>query len=102
MSWVPITHAVQYTLFIYKFGLNNTMTYNTTTTNTTVSDLDAGSLYSIKGLAWDIEGIEGESSLISNQTTSTSALSNLFVCVYDLVSSVSVCQITHNKGKDTQ
>ncbi|XP_018527047.2 fibronectin type III domain-containing protein 7 [Lates calcarifer] len=69
VSWAPIAHAVQYTLDIYKFGSNTNMKHNTSDTNLTISGLDAGSLYIIRGFAWDPEGREGEGSLHVNQTT---------------------------------
>ncbi|XP_070688890.1 fibronectin type III domain-containing protein 7-like [Pempheris klunzingeri] len=69
VSWAPVAQADQYTLSIYKLGSNTSMRYNTSSTNMTISDLDAGSLYFIKGYAWDIEGRRGECSLYINQTT---------------------------------
>ncbi|KAI3368520.1 hypothetical protein L3Q82_025527 [Scortum barcoo] len=69
VSWSPVAYAVQYTLSIYKFGSNTSMKHNTSNTNLTLSGLDAGSLYSIKGFAWDPEGRKGEDSLYINQTT---------------------------------
>ncbi|XP_039667581.1 fibronectin type III domain-containing protein 7-like [Perca fluviatilis] len=69
VSWAPVAHAVQYSLSIYDFGSNTNMKYNTSDTNLTISGLAAGSLYAIKGFAWDLEGREGEGSLVINQTT---------------------------------
>ncbi|XP_029002496.1 fibronectin type III domain-containing protein 7-like [Betta splendens] len=83
VSWAPVAHAVQYSLFIYKFGSNSTISFNQSNTVNTnlVSGLDAGSLYVIVGLAWDVEGRMGESSLNSNQTTRppTPSLTNVSV-----------------------
>ncbi len=60
------------------------MKYNTSSTNLTISDLDAGSLYVIRGFAWDPEGREGEGSLYINQTTRKEALRHVSVCFYTL------------------
>lgn len=69
LSWSPIANAVGYILSVYKFGSNNHVKHNTSSTSLTLSGLDAGSLYAIKGHAWDLEGREGENSLYINQTT---------------------------------
>uniref|UniRef100_A0A8C9Z6E4 Fibronectin type-III domain-containing protein n=1 Tax=Sander lucioperca TaxID=283035 RepID=A0A8C9Z6E4_SANLU len=69
VSWAPVAHAVQYSMSIYDFGSNTNMKHNTSNTNLTISGLAAGSLYAIKGFAWDLEGREGEGSLYINQTT---------------------------------
>ncbi|XP_056233720.1 fibronectin type III domain-containing protein 7-like isoform X2 [Seriola aureovittata] len=81
VSWPPIAHAVQYTLSVYKFGSNTNMKHNTSNTNLTISGLDAGSLYMIKGLAWDPEGRQGEGSLHINQTTRPPTPSSVNVSV---------------------
>lgn len=69
VSWAPVAHAVQYTLSVYKLGSNINTKHNTSNTNLTIWDLDAGSLYVISGVAWDPEGRKGEASLHINQTT---------------------------------
>ncbi|XP_062419512.1 fibronectin type III domain-containing protein 7-like [Pungitius pungitius] len=69
VSWEAVANAVQYTLSIHHFGTNTSVKHNTTGTNLTISGLDAASLYAIEGFAWDLEGREGEGSLIINQTT---------------------------------
>uniref|UniRef100_A0A3Q3VL23 Fibronectin type-III domain-containing protein n=1 Tax=Mola mola TaxID=94237 RepID=A0A3Q3VL23_MOLML len=74
VSWGVVADAVQYTLSIYKFGSNTNMKLNTSSTNLTISGLDAGSLYIIKGFTRDLEGREGEHSLYINQTTRKEAL----------------------------
>ncbi|XP_040896696.1 fibronectin type III domain-containing protein 7-like [Toxotes jaculatrix] len=81
VSWAPVAHAVQYTLSIYKFGSNTNMKHNTSNTNLTISGLDAGSLYIIRGFAWDPEGREGEGSLYINQTTRPPTPSSVNVSV---------------------
>lgn len=69
LSWSAVPDAVQYTISMYKLGSSSSMKYNTTDTNLTVSGLDAGSLYNIKGFPWDVEGRQGDDSLYINQTT---------------------------------
>ncbi|XP_078025253.1 fibronectin type III domain-containing protein 7-like [Epinephelus lanceolatus] len=69
VSWAPVAHAVQYSITIYKLGSSTDMKHNTSDTSLTISGLDAGSLYFIKGVAWDPEGRKGEMSLYLNQTT---------------------------------
>lgn len=69
LTWSAVPDAVQYTISMYKLGSSSSMKYNTTETNLTVSGLDAGSLYIIKGFPWDVEGREGDDSVYINQTT---------------------------------
>ncbi|XP_060890479.1 fibronectin type III domain-containing protein 7-like [Labrus mixtus] len=69
VSLSPVAHAVRYTLSVYKFGSNSAVKHNTSSTNFTITGLDAGSLYIIRGFAWDLEGRQGEPSLYVNQTT---------------------------------
>ncbi|XP_017275873.1 fibronectin type III domain-containing protein 7-like [Kryptolebias marmoratus] len=69
VSWTPVAQAVQYTVSIYSFAIGTEMRYNTSNTSLTFPGLDAGSLYGIKGSAWDPEGRNGEGSLYVNQTT---------------------------------
>ncbi|XP_061883602.1 fibronectin type III domain-containing protein 7-like isoform X1 [Entelurus aequoreus] len=69
VSWDLVDDAVQYTLSVYEVGSNNTVTQNTTSTDLTISGLDAGSLYMIMGYGWDPEQRKGEGSYYINQTT---------------------------------
>ncbi|KAJ4942944.1 hypothetical protein JOQ06_005456 [Pogonophryne albipinna] len=70
VSWAPVANAVQYSLSLYKFASNTTIiTHNTSNTNWIVSGLDMGSVYVIKGFAWDPEGRKGEDSLYIDQMT---------------------------------
>ncbi|XP_034002281.1 fibronectin type III domain-containing protein 7-like [Trematomus bernacchii] len=70
VSWAPVANAVQYSLSLYKSGWNTTIIkHNTSNTNWIVSGLDIGSVYVIKGFAWDLEGRQGEDSLYINQMT---------------------------------
>nr|XP_061832451.1 uncharacterized protein LOC133616849 [Nerophis lumbriciformis] len=69
VSWDPVDDALQYTLSVYEVGSNNTITQNTTSTDLTISGLDAGSLYMIMGYGWDPEQRKGEGSYYINQTT---------------------------------
>lgn len=79
LSWSAVSDAVQYTISMYKLGSSSSIKYNTTDTNLTVSGLDAGSLYMIKGFPWDVEGREGDDSLYINQTTRPPAPSSVNV-----------------------
>ncbi|XP_022062433.2 fibronectin type III domain-containing protein 7-like [Acanthochromis polyacanthus] len=79
VSWAPVTHAVQYSLSLYKFGSYSSI-YNTSYTNMTISGLDAGSLYVIQVFAWDTEGRKGEGSL-HNQITRPPTPSSVRVSV---------------------
>ncbi|XP_043985936.1 fibronectin type III domain-containing protein 7-like [Gambusia affinis] len=81
VTWAPVSDAVLYTVFMYKFASNTLEKYNTTNTNLTVTGLDAGSLYVIKSLAWDPEGRDGEESLYVNQTTRPPTPSSVNVSV---------------------
>ncbi|XP_053178492.1 fibronectin type III domain-containing protein 7-like [Scomber japonicus] len=92
LSWAPVANAVQYTLSIYKFGSNTDMKQNTSDTTLTISGLDAGSLYIIRGFAWDPEGRKGEGSLYINQTTRppTPASVNVSVVMSNSVAGLSV------------
>ncbi|XP_077440799.1 fibronectin type III domain-containing protein 7-like isoform X2 [Vanacampus margaritifer] len=69
ISWYPIDGAVQYTVAMYDVFSNATMKQNTTSTNLTLSGLEAGSLFMVMGYGWDAEGRKGEGSLYINQTT---------------------------------
>ncbi|XP_070817828.1 fibronectin type III domain-containing protein 7-like [Chaetodon trifascialis] len=92
VSWAPVAHAVQYSLSIYKLGSNTDMKRNTSDTNMTISGLDAGSLYIIRGFAWDLEGRQGEGSLYVNQTTRppTPSAVNVSVVISNGVAGLSV------------
>lgn len=72
------------------------MKQNTTDTNLTVSGLDAGSLYVIKGFPWDIEGREGEDSLYINQTTRKKVLGPFSVNADNMSKSNRTGKITGN------
>ncbi|XP_047443577.1 fibronectin type III domain-containing protein 7-like [Mugil cephalus] len=69
VSWAPVAHAVLYTVSVYDMRTNSKVKYNSSDTNMTISGLDAGTLYTIKGHAWDPEGRMGECSSYINQTT---------------------------------
>ncbi|XP_039985286.1 fibronectin type III domain-containing protein 7-like [Xiphias gladius] len=81
VSWAPVAHAVQYTLSVYKFGSNTNVKHNASSTNLTIAGLDAGSLYVIRGFAWDPEGRAGEGSSHTNQTTRPPTPSSVNVSV---------------------
>ncbi|KAM8873743.1 fibronectin type III domain-containing protein 7-like [Spinachia spinachia] len=69
VSWDAVADAVQYTLSLHHLATNTSVKHNTSSTNLTISGLSAASVYAIEGFAWDLEGREGEGSLIINQTT---------------------------------
>lgn len=79
VSWEAVANAVQYTLSTHHVGTNTSVRHNTSSTNLTISGLDAASLYAIEGFAWDPEGRAGEASLIINQTTRKEALRHFFI-----------------------
>uniref|UniRef100_A0A673CMB9 Fibronectin type III domain containing 7 n=1 Tax=Sphaeramia orbicularis TaxID=375764 RepID=A0A673CMB9_9TELE len=62
VSWDPIPHAVQYSVYLHLLGSDEIIKRNTSNTNLTVYDLEPGSLYMIKGCAWDPEDRKGEPS----------------------------------------
>ncbi|KAM4629308.1 fibronectin type III domain-containing protein 7-like [Polymixia lowei] len=81
VSWDPVSHAVGYSLAVHKLGSDDNIMLNSTDTNVTVSGLEAGSLYIIRGYAWDSEGRQGEASLYINQTTRPPAPASVNVSV---------------------
>ncbi|XP_053738609.1 fibronectin type III domain-containing protein 7 [Synchiropus splendidus] len=60
VAWTPIENAVLYTLCIIQEGSSSRFKLNTTDTNVTFDDLQAGMTYCIKGNAWDEEGRAGD------------------------------------------
>ncbi|KAK0153691.1 Fibronectin type III domain-containing protein 7 [Merluccius polli] len=60
VTWDPVEHAVQYTLYIIREGSNTILKINTTGTEETFDQLEAGTWYSIKGTAWDEYGRLGD------------------------------------------
>ncbi|XP_056271010.1 fibronectin type III domain-containing protein 7-like [Pseudoliparis swirei] len=92
VSWAPVAHAVLYTLSTHQFGSNTSTKHNTSSTNLTLSGLDAGSLYVIEGFAWDPEGRQGEGGLHVNQTTRppSPSCANVSVVMSNGVSGLSV------------
>ncbi|XP_034038478.1 fibronectin type III domain-containing protein 7-like [Thalassophryne amazonica] len=53
VSWLPVQHAVFYTLIVIQEGSSDRITINTTNTAVTFDDLQPGMTYCIKGSAWD-------------------------------------------------
>ncbi|KAJ4921779.1 hypothetical protein JOQ06_026200 [Pogonophryne albipinna] len=87
VSWAPVANAVQYSLSLYKFAWNTTIiTHNTSNTNWIVYGLDMGSVYVIKGFAWDPEGRKGEDSLYIDQMTRPAVPSIANVSMYHVMS----------------
>uniref|UniRef100_UPI0037E93C90 fibronectin type III domain-containing protein 7 n=1 Tax=Semicossyphus pulcher TaxID=241346 RepID=UPI0037E93C90 len=60
VNWTPVEHAVLYTLCIIREGSNSRLKLNTTDTMVNFDDLEAGTTYCIKGMAWDSEGRVGD------------------------------------------
>ncbi|KAI3375007.1 hypothetical protein L3Q82_021535, partial [Scortum barcoo] len=60
VTWLPVEHAVLYTLCIIREGSSSRVKLNTTDTMVTFNDLEEGTTYCIKGTAWDSEGRAGD------------------------------------------
>jgi len=60
VTWPPVEHAVLYTLDIIRLNSETRLKRNTTETNMTFEDLEAGTEYCIKGTAWDQDGRPGD------------------------------------------
>lgn len=60
MKWEPVNHAVLYSLSIIKDGSYSQSRFNTTDIQFLFQDLEAGTLYCIKGNAWSPENIPGD------------------------------------------
>ncbi|KAM6948323.1 fibronectin type III domain-containing protein 7 [Aplochiton taeniatus] len=59
VTWSPVTNAVGYTLCIIEQGSTSRLKVNATNTTVTFDNLKPGTIYSIKGNAWDPEGRPG-------------------------------------------
>lgn len=71
VTWPPVDHAVLYTLCIIREGSSSRLKVNTTDTMMTFNDLDAGTTYCIKGMAWDSEGQTGDDTTVCQITRKT-------------------------------
>ncbi|KAG7319690.1 hypothetical protein KOW79_016833 [Hemibagrus wyckioides] len=60
VSWDPVKHAVQYTLYISTEESDTWLQVNTSQTNMTFNNLDPGVTYCIKATAWDLNSIPGD------------------------------------------
>ncbi|XP_028832145.1 fibronectin type III domain-containing protein 7 isoform X2 [Denticeps clupeoides] len=60
VTWEPVQHAVLYSLCIIKEGSDTRVKLNTTNTSVTLSNLEAGTTYCIKGTALDPAGRVGD------------------------------------------
>uniref|UniRef100_A0A8C9QXN3 Fibronectin type III domain containing 7 n=1 Tax=Scleropages formosus TaxID=113540 RepID=A0A8C9QXN3_SCLFO len=60
VSWNPVDQAVLYTLCISKEGSGTCVKQNTTDTVLIFKDREPGTIYCIKGNAWDPNGIPGD------------------------------------------
>ncbi|XP_072553287.1 fibronectin type III domain-containing protein 7 [Salminus brasiliensis] len=60
VQWAPVPHAVLYSLSIIREGSYLQSRLNTTNTSVTISELEAGTNYCIKGNAWSPESVPGD------------------------------------------
>ncbi|CAB1326668.1 unnamed protein product, partial [Coregonus sp. 'balchen'] len=60
VTWSPVDHAVLYTLCIIREGSNSRLKLNTSDPFMTFDDLEPGTIYCIKGTAWDLDGRPGD------------------------------------------
>lgn len=88
--WAPVEHAVLYTLVIIREGSYVRNKLNTTNTEVTFDNLQSGTSYCIKSMAWDAEGRIGDDKTVCQITRkhqSSSAPSYNFPVDSPLVSS---------------
>ncbi|KAI4885461.1 hypothetical protein NFI96_014413, partial [Prochilodus magdalenae] len=60
VTWVPVDHAVLYSLTVIMEGSNTRLKVTTSQTNITFTDLEPGVTYCIKATAFDSDGIPGD------------------------------------------
>ncbi|XP_023124685.1 fibronectin type III domain-containing protein 7 [Amphiprion ocellaris] len=60
VTWPRVEHAVFYTLCLFQQGSSTRLKRNTTNTMVVFDNLTPGTLYCIKGTAWDAEGRIGD------------------------------------------
>ncbi|XP_036842780.1 fibronectin type III domain-containing protein 7-like [Oncorhynchus mykiss] len=60
VTWSPVNHTVLYTLCIIKEGSNSRLKINTSDPFMTFDDLEPGTIYCVKGTAWDLDGRPGD------------------------------------------
>ncbi|XP_056149603.1 fibronectin type III domain-containing protein 7 [Lampris incognitus] len=60
VTWSPVEYAVLYTLCIIRQGSDSRLKLNTTEPTVTFGDLEPGTVYCIKGTAWDPDGRPGD------------------------------------------
>ncbi|XP_026998952.2 fibronectin type III domain-containing protein 7 [Tachysurus fulvidraco] len=68
LSWDPVEHAVQYTLYINAEKSDIWLQLNTSQTNMTFNNLDPGVTYCIKATAWDLNSVPGDANTICQIT----------------------------------
>lgn len=79
VSWEPVEYAVLYSLCAIEEGSSERFKLNTTDTTVDFSGLEPGTVYSIKGYAWDPSGSSGDDNTIS-QITRKGGLCELGQC----------------------
>ncbi|XP_011485050.1 fibronectin type III domain-containing protein 7-like [Oryzias latipes] len=70
--WAPVEHAVLYTLVIIREGSYVRNKLNTTNTEVTFDNLQSGTSYCIKSMAWDAEGRIGDDKTVCQITRPSS------------------------------
>ncbi|KAF6729008.1 Fibronectin type III domain-containing protein 7 [Oryzias melastigma] len=70
--WAPVEHAVLYTLVIIREGSYVRNKVNTTNTEVTFDNLQSGTSYCIKSMAWDAEGRIGDDMTVCQITRPSS------------------------------
>ncbi|KAJ8357215.1 hypothetical protein SKAU_G00200090 [Synaphobranchus kaupii] len=68
VTWEPVEHAVLYTLCLIMAGSDERLKLNTTDTTIDITQMEPGTTYSIKGTAWDANGISGDDFTIEQIT----------------------------------
>ncbi|XP_012995539.3 fibronectin type III domain-containing protein 7 [Esox lucius] len=60
LTWSPVQHAVLYSLGVVRQGSSSVLTLNTTEPFVTFNNLEPGTTYCIKGVAWTLDGRYGD------------------------------------------
>ncbi|MEQ2197884.1 hypothetical protein XENOCAPTIV_004591, partial [Xenoophorus captivus] len=60
VTWPPVEHAILYKLIMIREGSSTRLVLNTTDTTVKFDNLESGTSYCIKGMAWDAEGRIGD------------------------------------------
>lgn len=75
VQWEAVYMAIGFSVSIMRAnGLGRIWKENTTNTTLTFSSLDAGTLYTIKAYAWNVNGTPGDDSTCNQRTSKMSQL----------------------------